>query len=148
SVVAMVSSYLVSAIGGVRPAGRLGAELLRVLRGQSLPAAKLERVPGDDAADGLARKKPIEHVEADVPAGGAPREVAAIDVVPEREPRAAAERIELPAEVIAAPAVLEQLRRLGSLDAARVDLRRSGRGELHRAHGRQAPIGIERRPLG
>ena len=52
----------------------------------------------DDASHRLAREEPIENVEADVPARGAPRDEAAIDVVPEREARAAAERFELPAE--------------------------------------------------
>ena len=56
----------------------------------------------------LTREEPIEHVEADVPARGAHRDEAAIDVVPEREARAAAERLQLPAQVVAAPAVLEQ----------------------------------------
>ena len=47
-------------------------------------------VGADHASDRLAREEPIQDVEADVPARGAPGDEAAIDVVPEREARAAA----------------------------------------------------------
>src|SRR5262245_52647966 len=93
-----------STLRGVgRPTWGLDAELLCVLGVQSLPAAELHRVAGNDASNRLAGEVPLEDVEADVPARGAPRDEAAIDVVPEREARAAAERLELPPEVVAAP---------------------------------------------
>src|SRR5262245_34203715 len=106
------------------PTGGLNAELLGVLGGQSLPAAELHRLSADEASNRLSRKEPLKDAEADVPARGAPRDEAAIDVVPEREARAAAERFELPPEVVATPAVLEQTRRLGPLHGGRRDLRR------------------------
>src|SRR6516165_9008878 len=64
----------------------------------------------------------------------APHEIKRRSVVPEREARAAAGRLELPPEVAATPAVLEQPRRLGPLHGGLGDLRRrrSHRGELHR----------------
>src|SRR5262249_22185166 len=98
-----------------RPTGGLNAELLCVLRVQSLPAAELHGLGADDASNRLTREEPLKDVEADVPARGAPRDEAAIDVVPEREARAAAERFELPPAVVATPAVLKQPRRLGPL---------------------------------
>src|SRR5215467_15496469 len=107
-----------------RPTGGLNAELLCILGVQSLPAAELHGLGADDASNRLTREEPLEDVEADVPARGAPRDEAAIDVVPEREARAAAERFELPPEVVATPAVLEQPRRLGPLHGGLRDLRR------------------------
>ena len=74
------------------------------------------------ASDRFACEEPIEDVEADVPARGAPRDEAAIDVVPERKARAAAERFELPADVAASQSVLEQPRRLGPLHGGLGDL--------------------------
>ena len=64
----------------------------------------------------------------------APHEIKRRSVVPEREARAAAERLELPPEVAATPAVLEQPRRLGPLHGGLGDLRRRrpDRRELHR----------------
>src|SRR4051794_13425244 len=81
-----------------RPARGLDAELPGVFGDEALPAEP-HRLAADDASDRLAREEPLEDVEADVPARGAPRDEAAIDVVPEREARAAAERLELPPEV-------------------------------------------------
>src|SRR3989454_6381133 len=46
------------------------AELLCILRVQSLPAAELHRVGTDDAADGRSAEQVIQNVEADVPPGG------------------------------------------------------------------------------
>src|SRR5262245_51072377 len=59
------------------------SELLGVFGGQPLPAAELHDFGADHAAQRLACQEPVEHVEADVPARGAPRDVLAIDVVPE-----------------------------------------------------------------
>ncbi len=74
----------------------------------------------------------------------------AVDVDPEREARAAARRLELPPEIAAAPAVLEQPRRLGALHGGLGDVRRrrADRRQLHRPRGGQVPIGVERRPFG
>src|ERR1700752_3173363 len=125
-----------------RRTGSLETELLGVLGGQSLPAGKFPGVGSYDAADRVTREMPPEHVEADVPARGAPRDEAAIDVVPEREPRAAALRLQFPAQIASSPAVLEQRRRLGTLHGALGNHRgrRSHRRELHRSHGGEAPI--------
>src|SRR5262249_52520658 len=114
------------------------------------PAAELHRFAADDASNRLAAEEPLEDVEADVPAGGAPGDEPAIDVVPERQAGAARRRLELPPDVVATPAVLEQARRLGPPPLAlRVLLRRQpDRRELHRAHGAHVPIGVERRPFG
>src|SRR5215471_945191 len=108
------------------------SELLAVLGAQALPAAELHDVGADPAADRLVREEPVEHVEADVPAGGAPGDEATIDIVPERETRAAADGLQLPAEVVAAPTVLEQFRRLGPLHDGVRDQRRADRRELDR----------------
>src|SRR5690349_12677608 len=70
------------------------AELLGVLGFQSLPTVELHHAGADHASDRLTREEPVQNVEAEVPAGGAPRDVAPIDVVPEGEARAATERLE------------------------------------------------------
>src|SRR5438034_3479659 len=114
-----------STLRGVgRPVGRFNPELLGVLGVQSLPAVELHGFAAGDAAHRLTREEPLKDVEADVPARGAPRAEAAIDVMPEREAGAVIEGLQLPAEVIASPAVLEQPRRLGPLHGALRDLRR------------------------
>src|SRR5206468_6465706 len=92
----------------------LNAELLCVLRVQSLPATELHRLGTNDAADGGSAEQVIQHVEADVPAGSTHRDVAAIDVGPQREARATASRFELPPHVEAAPVVFEPLWSIGS----------------------------------
>src|SRR5207244_10415127 len=114
-----------STLRGVgRPVGRFNPELLGVLGVQSLPAVELHGFGADDASHRLTREEPLEDVEADVPARGAPRDVAAIDVVPKREAGAVIEGLKLPAEVVASPAVLEQPRSLGPLHGGLGDLRR------------------------
>ena len=95
-------------------------------------------------------EEPIHDVEADMPAGGAHRDESTVDVVPERESRAAgAERLELPANLLRAPIELEHLGRVGALHVRLGDerLRRSDGGELHGAHGAQVAVGVERSPL-
>ena len=67
-----------------RPVGRLNAELLGVLGVQLLPAAELHRLTTSDAADGSSAEKAIQNIESNVPARGAPRDEAAIDLVSER----------------------------------------------------------------
>src|SRR5437870_2382928 len=126
------------------------AELLCVLRVQSLPAAELHRVGTDDAADGRSAEKVIQNVEADVPPGGTHRDEAAIDVGPQGQARAAAKGLEFPPHVEATPFVLEHRGSVGSRHRCFGNVRRWGsyRGELHRRSNRtQAPIGVERCPL-
>src|SRR5437879_268849 len=126
------------------------AELLCVLRVQSLPAAELHRVGTDDAADGRSAEKVIQNVEADVPPGGTHRDEAAIDVGPQRQARAATNGLELPPHSEATPVVLEHLGSVGSRHCCFGDVRRgrSDRRELHPGSNRtQAPIGVEGRPL-
>src|SRR5256885_3555692 len=98
------------------PPRGLDAELLCVLGVQSLRAAELHGLGADDASNGPAGEKPLQHIEADVPARSAHRYEIAIDVVPKREPSAAAsQRLEFPADVVSTPAIFERLRRVGPL---------------------------------
>src|SRR5882724_272275 len=132
------------------PRGRLlDAELLCVLGFQFLPAAELHDLGADEASQRIAREEPLEDVEADVPPRGAPRDEAAIDVVPEREARAAPERLELPPEAMAPPAVLEELWRVGPPHGGLRNLRRRrpDRRELDRPDGGKVSIGVEGGPF-
>src|SRR5678815_5698397 len=90
------------------------AELFGVLGVQSLPAAKLHGVAGNDPANGSGAEKMIQNIETDMPPGGAHGNVAAIDVVPKRQARATAYGLGFPADIVAAPGVLEQLGSVGS----------------------------------
>src|SRR5262245_6929923 len=83
-VAARHESYLDLLFRGVGPpAGGLNAELLCVLGVQSLPAAELHRLTANDAADGSSAEKAPQNIETNVPPGGAHRDEAAIDVVPQ-----------------------------------------------------------------
>src|ERR1700747_2732633 len=93
------SSYASMLRGVGRPTGGLNAELLGVLGVQSLPAAELHGPGTDDAPNGLTREEPFKDVEANVPARGAHRDETAIDVVRQRQARAAAKRFELPPDI-------------------------------------------------
>ena len=70
-----------------------------------------------DPANRVAAEKPVQNIESDVPPCGAPRDEAAIDAMPELEPRAAGVRLELPAQVLRAPVVLKQAGRVMPLRA-------------------------------
>src|SRR4030095_15400276 len=99
--------------------GHLDAELPCILGMQTLPAAEFHGVGADDASDGLAGESAIEHIETDVPARGAHGDEIAVDVVPEREPRAAArERFQLPSDVLSAPVEFAHFGRIGALHLA------------------------------
>src|SRR5262245_50425089 len=74
-------SRLVGRLG--RPVGHFDAELPGVLGVQSLPSAELQGVCADDPSNRLSREEPLEDVETNVPSRGAPRDEAAVDVVPE-----------------------------------------------------------------
>src|SRR5437660_2264542 len=69
-------------------------ELLGILGVQPLPAAELHGVGAGDAANGSSAQEPLQDVERDVPARGAPRDEAAIDVVPQSQARAATKGFE------------------------------------------------------
>src|ERR1700688_2792666 len=79
-----------------RPVGRFHTELLGVLRVQPLPAAELHRLGSDNAADGSSAEKAIQNIETNVPSGSTHRDKATIDVVPQRQARAAATAFEFP----------------------------------------------------
>src|SRR2546421_10025887 len=66
----------------------LNAELLCVLRAQSLPVAELHRVGTNHAAEGRSAEQVIQHIEANVPPGSTHRDVAAGAVGPQRQTRA------------------------------------------------------------
>src|SRR5438445_10627298 len=83
------------------------AELLCVLRVQSLPASELHRLGTNDAAEGGSAEQVIQNIEANVPPGRTHRDEAAIDVGPQRQPRAATNGFELPPHIEAPPVVLE-----------------------------------------
>src|SRR5439155_7605381 len=70
------------------PTGGLNAELLCILRVQSLPAAELHLLSADDASVRVALEQPLEGVETSVPAASFHWDVAAIDVCAQREGRA------------------------------------------------------------
>src|SRR5258706_1005752 len=133
-----------------RPVGCFNTELLGLLGVQSLPAAELQRVTSNDAADGASAEKVIQNIETNVPSGSTHCDEAAIDVVPEGEAGAGAKGFEFPSDIVATPVVLKNLGRVGSRHCSFGNVRRrcSHRGELHRGSSRtQAPIGVEGRPL-
>src|SRR5437773_327129 len=128
----------------------LNAELLCILRVQSLPASELHRLGTNDAADGGSAEQMIQNIEAKVPPGSTHRDEAAIDVGPQRQARATTYGFELPPHIEATPVVLEHLGSVGSRHGCFGDVRRwcSDRGELHPGSNRpQAPVGVEGRPL-
>src|SRR5439155_12906369 len=104
----------------------------------------LHRVAASDADHGSSAEKAIQNIETNVPARGAPRDEAAIDVVPQRQARAAAKGFEFPPDI----AVLEHLGSVGSRHRCYLRPARSHPCEIHRGSGRgQAPIGLKGRPL-
>src|SRR5437588_12756003 len=97
-----------------RSCGRgLKAELLCVLGVQSRPA-ELHRLGTDDAADGSATEKLIQNIETNVPPGSTHGDVAAIDVGPPRQARAATNAFDLPPAIDAPPAVPARLAPVGA----------------------------------
>src|SRR5947209_13870713 len=75
-------------------------ELLCVLVLQSLPAAELHGFRTGEAAEGSSAEQVIQNVERNVPARGAPRDKAAIDVVPQPEARAAVRGFQVPPDIV------------------------------------------------
>src|SRR4051794_40619844 len=82
--------------GRLSRVGRFSAELFCVLRRQSLPAAELHRIRAGDAPDGHTAEKAIQNIESNVPARGAPRDEAAVDLVPQRQSGSGAGGCEFP----------------------------------------------------
>src|SRR5436305_8761812 len=115
-----------------RPTGGLNAELRCVLGVQSPPAAELHGVGADDASNGLTGEKPLQHIEADVPASSAHRYEIPVDVGPKRQARAATKGFEFPPHIEAAPDVLKRLGSVGSCHCCFGNMRpgRSHPGEL------------------
>src|SRR5258708_22076956 len=150
SMVLFLLLLLMLTLWGVgRPIGGLNPELLCVLGVQSLPA-ELHRLTGHDAADGSSAEPAIQNIQTNMPPGGAHCDESAIDVVPQRQVRAAAEGFEFPPDIVATPVVLKHPGSVGSRHCCFGNLRRgrSHRGELHRGSNRtQAPIGIKGGPL-
>src|SRR2546428_8106989 len=109
------------------------AELLCILRVQSLPASEVHRLGTNDAAEGGPPEQVIQNIEAKVPPGSTHRDEAAIDVGPQRQPRAATNGFELPPHIEATPVVLEHLGSVGSAHPCFGDVPRGGcdRGEGH-----------------
>src|SRR5581483_6943375 len=107
----MASCSRASTLRGVgRPARHLDAELPGVLRVQSLPAVKVHGFDASDASNRLTREEPLKNIQADMPPRGAPRNEAAVNVVPQRQARAAARGFEFPPDIV----VLEHLGSVGS----------------------------------
>src|SRR5882672_6390566 len=125
-------------------------ELLCVFGVQSLPAAELHRIASNDASDRSSAEKVVQNIDTNVPPGSTHCDEAAIDVVPQRQARAATEGFEFPPDIPVAPVVLENAGSVGSRHFGFGNERRgrSHRGELHRGSNRsEAPIGVEGRPL-
>src|SRR2546425_10667699 len=126
------------------------AELLCVLRVQSLPASEPHRLGTNDAAEGGPIEQVIQNIEAKVPPGSTHGDEAAIDVGPQRQPRAATNGFEMPPHIEATPAVLEHRGSVGSHHRCFADVPRgrSNPGELHPgSNGAQAPLAVEGPPL-
>ena len=121
-----------------RPFGRFNTELLGILSDQSLPA-ELHGLSADDASNRLTCEEPLQDVEGDMPARGAPRDEAAIDAVPQRQACAATKGFEFSPHII----VLKHLGSVGSRHSCFGNLRRSHSGELHRSDRTQVPIGLK-----
>src|SRR5260370_26596048 len=124
------------------PARNFDTELLGVLRVEPGPT-ELHRLATNDAADGSSAEKVIQNIETNVPPGSTHRDEAAIDVVPQRQARAATKRFEFPPDIV----VLKHVGSVGSRHSCFGNLRRSNPGEIHRSNRTQAPIGLKGRPL-
>jgi hypothetical protein len=132
-----------------RPVGRFDAELLGVLRVQSLPA-ELHRLGADNASDGSSAEKVIQNIETNVPPGSTHCDEAASDVGPQRQARAATPGFEFPPHIVVTPVVLKRLGSVGSRHSCFGKMRRgrSHGGELHRGSSRtQVRIGYKGSPL-
>ena len=84
-----------------------------------------------------------------MPAGRAHRDEATIDVVPEREPGAAAQRLQFPADVLSAPVEFEQLGGIGPLYpvSATIGVGAPTVESLRGADATEVAVSIERSPF-
>src|SRR3984957_281674 len=117
---------------------------------QPLPAAELHHRGADNAADGSSAEKAIQNIETNVPPGSTHCDEAAIDVVPQRQARAATKGFEFPPHIVATPTVLKHLWSVGPPHFCFGNVRRgrAHRAELHHgSNGTQAPIGFKGSPL-
>jgi hypothetical protein len=121
-------------------------EPLCVLDIQSMPA-ELHGLGTDDASNGSSARS-RSRTSKQVCQPGAPRDEVAIDIVPERQARAAAERLGLHRRSLH-PSCTRAAWRLSPLHAGLGDQRRRHpeRRKLYRLHGSQVPIGVERCPF-
>ncbi len=104
----------------------------------------LHGLTSNDAADGRSVEQVIQNIETNVPPGSTHRDEAAIDAVPQRQARAAANGFEFPSDI----AVLKQLGGVGSCHCRFERLRRSHPGEIYgSSHRTQAPIHHKGSPL-
>src|SRR5260221_6642380 len=78
--------------------------------------------------------KAVQNIETNVPPGSTHGDEAAIDVVPQRQARAATKGFEFPPDILVTPVVLKHLGSVGSRHCCLGNLRlwRPHRGELHR----------------
>src|ERR1700704_2453772 len=90
--------------------GCANSELCGVPAFQSPPAAELHGLGAHHASNRIPREEPLKDVEGDVPARGAPRDEAAIDVVPQRQARTANKGFEFPPSIV----VLQHFGSVGS----------------------------------
>src|SRR6185436_2219028 len=128
----------------------LFTELLCVLGVQSLPAVELHDLDADDSSDGLTGEMPLQHIEAYMPACGAHRDEAAVDVVPEREPGAVhSQRLQFPADILSAPVEFEHPGGVGPFHPGLgYERRRRPYGRQRCGAGRtEVPVRIERSPF-
>src|ERR1043166_2851512 len=111
-----------------RPVVSFKTELLGILRDQPLPTLQLHRVAAEDAADGIFAEKAIQNIKSNVPAGGAPRDEAPINVGPQGQACAIARWFKFPAMI----AVLKKFGSVGSRDFCCDRNGVSNPGEIHR----------------
>src|SRR5215471_506136 len=126
------------------PVGIFKSELPGILRVQPLPAIELDRITASHAADRSTAEKLIQNIETNVPPGSTHRNEAAIDVVPQRQPRAAIRGFEFPTGIV----VLKHPWSLGSRHFCFGNLcGRSHPGEIHSSNLTHVPISFKGRPL-
>src|SRR5260221_13588288 len=116
-----------------RPFRRFDSELLCVLGVQPLPAAELNRIGADHAANRSSAEKVIQNVETNMPAGSTHCDEAVADVGPQRQACAASPGFEFPTHIEATPLVLKHIGSVGSRHCCFGTKRRgcSKRGELY-----------------
>src|SRR5437763_15874485 len=146
TIVRVMTRLMISSIyecAGRRLLGCFVIELPGVFGNPPVPTLELHGIGADDAADGSSAEQAIKNIESDVPPGSAPRDVSAVDRVPQRQARPASKGFEFPALIT----VLKNFWSLGSRHFYFDRRRRSHPGEIHRPNRTQARIGDKGRPL-